>query len=77
MYTPPFCWGGWTLNQIFEKAGGVGGLTKPQLLEGVAGKEGVTFFRGGCNFYIKNKVKSEMFNDRKKFMNKNIFLYHN
>ena len=24
-----------------------GGLTGPQLLEGVAGKEGVTFFRGG------------------------------
>ena len=30
-----------------------GALTGPQLLQGVAGKEGVTFFRGGCNFHIK------------------------
>ena len=31
------------------------GLTGPQLLEGVAGKEGGDFFqgRGGCNFHIK------------------------
>ena len=42
-----------------------GGLTRPQLLEGVAGKEGVTFFMAGCNFHIKNKLKSEIFNDKK------------
>ena len=31
-----------------------GGLTGPQFWEGVAGKEGVTFFRGGgCNFTKK------------------------
>ena len=29
-----------------------GGLTGPQLLEGVAGK-GADFFQGGCNFHIK------------------------
>ena len=47
--------------------GGVGGaLTGPQLLEGVAGKDGVTFFRrGGCNFHIKNKLKSEIISDKK------------
>ena len=38
-----------------------GGLTGPQLWEGVAGKEGVTFFREGCNFYQKNKI----YNDKK------------
>ena len=28
------------------------------------GKRGVTFFRGeGCNFHIKSKSKSEIFND--------------
>ena len=30
-------------------------MTGPQLLEGVAGKEGVTFFRGSCNVHQKNK----------------------
>ena len=35
---------------------GRGGLTRPQLLEGVAGKERVTFFRGDCNFHMKNKT---------------------
>ena len=33
---------------------------------GVDGKEGVTFCRAwGCNFYNKNKLKSETFNDKK------------
>ena len=60
----PFCRGGgrgWDSNQVFKK----GGLTGPQLLEGVAGKEGGDFFQGGCNFHIKNKLKSEIFNDKK------------
>ena len=35
-----------------------GGLTGPQLLEGVAGKEGLQFSH-------KNKLKSEIFNDKK------------
>ena len=45
----------------------------------VAGKEGHDIFQGGggsCNFYIKNKLKSEIFND-KKSLSKNIFLCHN
>ena len=37
-------------------------LTGPQHLEG---KEEGGFFQGGCNFYIKNKLKSEIFNDKK------------
>ena len=54
MCTPPlFCWGG-DLN-----------LTGPQLLEGVGGKVGGDFFQGGCNFYIKDKLKSEIFSDKK------------
>ena len=27
----------------------------------------MNFLRGGCNFYIKNNLKSEMFNDKKMF----------
>ena len=39
-----------------------GGLVGPQLLEGVAGKEGVTFFLGGVAILQK---KSGIFNDKK------------
>ena len=42
----------------------MGGLTGSHFLEGVAGKEGVTFFRG-CSFHLKNKVRSEIFNNKK------------
>ena len=42
--------GGLSLQPNVQKGGG---LTGPHLLEGVAGKEGLTFFRGGCNFDIK------------------------
>ena len=42
---------------------------------GLLGKRGVTFFRG-CDFHIKNKVKSEIVNDKKEFAIKNIFLCH-
>ena len=34
---------------------------------------GDDFFQGGCPFYIKNKLKSEIFNNKKKFINKNVF----
>ena len=54
-YLLSFCWGDWASNQIFEK----GGLTRSQFWEGVAGKEGVTFFKGeSCSFFIKSKLKS-------------------
>ena len=42
-----------------------GCLTGPQLLVGVAGKEGVTLIRRGLQFSHKNKLKSEIFNDKK------------
>ena len=31
----------------------------------VAGKDRDDFFQWGCSFYIKNKLKSEVFNDKK------------
>ena len=37
----------------------------------------VGFFQWGCSFYIKNKVKSEIFNYKKKFIKKKVFLCHN
>ena len=50
----------------FQKGGwGGGGLTGPQLLEGVGRKEGATSFRGSSNFYVKEKLKSEIFNGKK------------
>ena len=43
-----------------------GGLTGPLFLRGLLGKRGLTFFRGGgCSFYMKNKLKSEIFNNKK------------
>ena len=58
MHTPPFLQGGLSLQPNFKK-------------EMVVGKEGVCdFFQegvggGGCNFHVKNKLKSEIFNDKK------------
>ena len=76
VYTPaPFCRGVEPPTK-FSKKGGLDGSSafRGELL----GKRGMTFFRVGrvCNFYIKNKLKSEIFND-KKFISKNIFLCHN
>ena len=39
-------------------------MAGPQLLEGVAGKEGGDFFQGGLQFSHKNKLKSEIFNGK-------------
>ena len=47
--------GGWASNQIFKK----GGADKTSTF-----RRG-DFFQGGCNFHIKNKLKSEKFNDKK------------
>ena len=44
---------------------GEGVLTGPELLEGVPGKEGVFFRRGGLIFTEKKKLKSDIFNDKK------------
>ena len=41
-------------------------MTGSEFSEMVAGKEGVIFWGGGgCSFYIKLKLKSEIFNDKK------------
>ena len=54
-----------SLVQDFLEGGGEGGS---QLSEGVGGKEGEWLFYGeGCSFYIKNKLKSEIFNDNASF----------
>ena len=45
------------------------GLRWPQILEGD------DFFQGGSNCHIKNKLKSEIFNDENSFyISENIFL---
>ena len=64
---------GWTSNQIFKKREGVLGKILTFRGQG-AEKEQMTFqgatggeLRGGwaSNFYIKNKLNSEIFNDKK------------
>ena len=55
--------GGLSLQPNFQK----GVLDKTSTFRGgLLGKTGVTFFRGGCNFHRKNKLKSEIFNNKKK-----------
>ena len=58
--------GGWVgTPTIFSKKGV---LRESQFLEGVAGKEGLTFFKGGCSFSINNQLKSDIFNDKKAYI---------
>ena len=69
--TLPFLLAGW------DGGGGMnllpnlqkGPLAGSQSLERVAGKEEVT-----CSFYTKSKVKSEIFNGKKVYKQKNVFL---
>ena len=66
VHLPPFCrggGGGLSLQPNFQKGGG--GLIGPQLSEGGCWERGGDFFQGGCSFHIKNKLKSEIFNDKK------------
>ena len=64
----------WTSYQIFKKKGQIDrtSIFRRGLLE----KKWVTFFRGNCNFYIKNELKSKISNDKKVY--KQIFFFcHN
>ena len=66
----PFSAGGVELPIKFSKKGG-GELDRgerSQLLEGG------DFLQGGCNFHIKNKVKSEIVNDKKVYNQKYLSL---
>ena len=59
---PTFCWGGWTYSQIFKKWR----LDKFSVFKGeLPGQWWWSFSGGGCSFHIKNKLKSEIFNDKK------------
>ena len=50
----------------FSKRRGGGGGVVDRISLFIAGKVGaVAFFKGGCSFDIKNKLKSEIFNDKK------------
>ena len=74
MHLPPFCLEGGEGGELnllpnFQK-GGVGRTLV--FRGGFVKKRGVTFLMGrggggvgGCNFYLKNKLKSEIFNDKK------------
>ena len=55
-----------------------GGPDRSLIFRGkLVGKRRVTFLGGGLQFYMKNKIKSEIFNNKKKFRNKNVFVCHN
>ena len=77
----PFCF----LNLVpkFPKGGRRGGRgwtwQDLNLFRGFAGRGRGDFFPGGCNYFYKNKLKSEwIFNDKKKFVKQvDVFLCHN
>ena len=60
---PPFLLGGEGWFEPSTKFSKRRGLTGSQRV--VAGKDKGAFFQGGCSFYIKNKQKYEIFNDKK------------
>ena len=75
--TPPpsFLLGVLNLLPNFEKGGGLGRIF---IFKGtLVGKSGVTFSRegggGDCNFYIKDKLKSKIFNDQNKVYKEKCF----
>ena len=63
VHPPSFCrGGGLSPNQIFKK----GGLDKTSTFRGGCWERGGDFFRGErLQFSHKNKLKSEIFNDKK------------
>ena len=65
----PFCENlGWhSVTPFLLERGGLSLIPNFQKGEGWTGSRGkrVAFFRGSCNFYIKSKLKSEIFNDKK------------
>ena len=64
VHPPPFLQegGGVELTTKFSKQRG---LDRTSTFRGVvAGKEGVTFFRGSCNCHIRDRLKSEIFNGK-------------
>ena len=48
-------------------------MTGSQFLEGGCWERGGDFFQEGCSFYIKNKLKSQIFNDKKSLSAKMFF----
>ena len=52
------------LQPNFQKGGGGGSLTGSQFLDGCCWERGGDIFLGDCSFYIRNKLKSEIFNDK-------------
>ena len=67
----PFCWEGRGVERLTK-------FSKRRLEGGVTVGVTVDLFKGVAvfTFYIKNKLKSGMFNDKKKFINKNVSLCH-
>ena len=56
-----------SLQPNFQKGGGLRG---PQILDEGCWELGGDFFQGGLQLSHKNKLKSQIFNDEKKYMQK-------
>ena len=69
---PPFCWRG-GVEPLTNLSKNWEGLTGSRFLERDCWERGGWFFSGGCTFYIKNKLKSQIFNDKKSSLAKMFF----
>ena len=58
---PPFCWGVEPPTQFSERRG----LGRASIFRGGCWETVGDFFQGPCNVYMKKKLKSEIFNDKK------------
>ena len=65
--------GGRPFYQIFKGGGGLDRIST--FKGGLLGKKRITFFKGGrgVTFHVKNKLKSEIFNDKTSLQAKNFF----
>ena len=70
---PSFCWGAKPPMKFSKREGG---LDRTSILRGGCWERGDNFFQEGCNFYVKNQLKSEIFNDKKNVYTKVVFLCH-
>ena len=62
--------GGLSFWPIFQK----GGLDRISIFRGgLLGRRRTTLFRESCSFYIKNKLKSQIFNNKKSLSSKMFF----
>ena len=69
----PFCWGVNLVPKSYQNCKKERLHRSSIFRRGLLVKKELTFFKGGCSFYIENKLKSEIFNNKKSLLTKMFF----